>query len=264
MANHIKKQIISYEGIKNFNFRKIYIYSIFYYLSKKSNFWKQYPTNTNRNSTFSRPFSSSFVLRAILVSETIVKKPRTRKLNLKPESKHTRHITHTSKSKQTQLKRVSNELLADHATSRTTRDNTTPGSECNSPPSPPPPYITAACPSVGGPMFSIACRNMLHAASSHSFRHRIGLADHASHLAPCLSNLDISSQQPLVGASCQRMLITASALDDISKRRRFAPPIAPDVTRVRELALSVTVDLYVITLSNEGESSCGWTWVIRN
>lgn len=92
MANYIKKQIISYEGIKNFNFRKIYIYSIFYYLSKKSNFWKQYPTNTNRNSTFSRPLSSSFVLRAILVSETIVKKPRTGKLNLKPESKHTRHI----------------------------------------------------------------------------------------------------------------------------------------------------------------------------
>lgn len=53
-------------------------------------------------------------------------------------------------------------------------------------------------------MFSIACRNMLHAASSHSFRHRIGLADHASRLSISRAN------QPLVGSTCQRMLITAS------------------------------------------------------
>ena len=95
-------------------------------------------------------------------------------------------------------------------------------------------------------MFSIACRNMLHAASSHSFRHRIGLADHASRLSISRAS------QPLVGSTLSAYANHGFALDDISKRRRFAPPtsLASGISR-----LSVTVRaLYARNYaSNEGE-----------
>lgn len=81
-----------------------------------------------------------------------------------------------------------------------------------------PPYITAACPSVGGPMFSIACRNMLHAASSHSFRHRIGLA---------ITRLSISrTNNPLFRGILSAYANHGLAPDDISKRRGFATSLA--------------------------------------
>lgn len=86
-------------------------------------------------------------------------------------------------------------------------------------------------------MFSIACRNMLHAASSHSFRHRIGLADHASRLSISRAN------QPLVGSTLSAYANHGFALDDISKRRRFAPPtsLASGISRLLQYKLSTPV-----------------------